>query len=40
MTMNLNLLPTYTTERYYILSEIEDRAVFEPVEKGIHIFLY
>ena len=30
--MNLRLLPSYTTERYYILSEIEDRANFEVVE--------
>ena len=31
--MNLRLLPSYTTERYYILSEIEDRADFELLEK-------
>ena len=30
--MNLRLLPSYTTERYYILSEIEDRANFELLE--------
>ena len=29
--MNLRLLPSYTTERYYVLSEIEDRAAFEPI---------
>eukprot|EP00596_Hydrurales_sp_CCMP1899_P002793 CAMPEP_0119042250 /NCGR_PEP_ID=MMETSP1177-20130426/14487_1 /TAXON_ID=2985 /ORGANISM="Ochromonas sp, Strain CCMP1899" /LENGTH=277 /DNA_ID=CAMNT_0007008901 /DNA_START=133 /DNA_END=963 /DNA_ORIENTATION=- len=31
--MNSNLLPSYTTEKYYLLSEIEDRAIFEAVEK-------
>jgi hypothetical protein len=30
--MNLRLLPSYTTERYYILSEIEDRAAFEALD--------
>ena len=30
--MNIRLLPSYTTERYYILSEIEDRADFELLE--------
>ena len=32
LNMNIRLLPSYTTERYYILSEIEDRADIELVE--------
>ena len=37
--MQLRSLPSYTTERYYLLSEIEDRSLFEPVEneEGITI---
>ena len=31
--MKLKLLPSYTTERYYILSEIEERADFELLEE-------
>jgi hypothetical protein len=37
--MNLRLLPSYTTERYYILSEIEDRAAFEALDTDAGICL-
>lgn len=30
--MQLRLLPTYSTERYYILSEIEQRATIAAIE--------
>jgi hypothetical protein len=37
--MKLKLLPSYTTERYYILSEIEDRAAFEALDTDAGICL-
>ena len=36
--MELRSLPSYTTERYYILSEIEENATFYPSEIDEGIF--